>query len=343
MSAQKLLLKSATFTSVFMTLLTAASLIHAQQIVSAEAKKDQTWYVIVAMDTSFAPNDIAKQSANYSLIDLQAMRPVNVHEVIIDSDQTIKLLLDPGADLIPLGRYHLDIAKLTFPGIKEEDVSALEKRVTFPGYKKGALGQAIPTPRTGKSWKSGDAEDREGSNIYASVSVTKSRTKAAVKSVDLLIDTPVVLNTKPIHRIGPLFELQIGDPQDKGDPDSLKAGASWRFPIQPEALNDFPIIGFQERNDVFIESDRRFNNVNFIWSNRFTLVSKTYYSKVSKFRLTIPLGNEMGVNLSSPVADAKHRFIERPFVGVYTSLIFPLEKPWLDRIGFEVDYIRRFP
>ena len=159
-----------------------------------------TWYVIVAMDTSFAPNDIAKQSANYSLIDLQAMRPVNVHEVIIDSDQTIKLLLDPGADLIPLGRYHLDIAKLTFPGIKEEDVSALEKRVTFPGYKKGALGQAIPTPRTGKSWKSGDAEDREGSNIYASVSVTKSRTKAAVTSVDLLIDTPVVLNTKPIHR-----------------------------------------------------------------------------------------------------------------------------------------------
>jgi hypothetical protein len=337
------LLRLGVFGCICLVLSSVTPSINAQQIVSAQARKDKAWYIIVALDTSFVPDDRAKQKANYTVTDLQAMRSMTVKDVVIDSDDTIKLVLDDGEQLVPLSKYHLDIATLTFPGINDEDVSPLEKRVTFPDYKKGTSGQVVSAPKSGKRWKSGDAEDRDASNVYASVSITKSRTKAAVKSVDILIDTPVVLNTKPIQRIGPLFELQIGDPQDKGDPDSVKAGASWKFPIQPESLNDFPIIGFQERNDFFIESDRRLDNVNFIWSNRFTLVSKTYYTKKSKFRFAIPLGNELGVNLTSPIATAKHRLIERPFVGAYASLIFPLNKPWMNRIGVEIDYIRRFP
>lgn len=328
----------------FSVFLFLAPSVVAQQITSAQARKNQAWNIVVAFDASFLPSESAKKPENYTLTDLRGIRTIKIKEVVINTDDAIRLVLDNTEELNPADRYHLDIEKLTFPGIKAEDVPSLEKRITFPDFTVDpATGKPALTAQKRKRWRAGDADDREGSNIYASISITKTRTKDAVKSVDLLIDTPVVFNTNPIQRLGPLFELEIGDPQGSGDPDSLKAGASWKIPIQPESLNNSPIIGFQERNDFFFESDRRFDNVNFVWSNRFTLVSKTYFGKMAKFRFTIPIGNEMGVNLSSPIKEAEHRFIDRPFVGFFSSLVFPLQKPAMRRIGFEFDYIRRFP
>jgi hypothetical protein len=246
--------------------------------------------------------------------------------------------------------YRLRAQFLTFEGChpKEEDTPEALLKIR----KADQAGKPVDHFAKQKS------KGRDDSNVYLAGQIEGARGGKPQISADIKIDQPFLLNLgaepkagqdpatvhRKLIRVGPYFDLKASTAED-ADADSLKFGGKFEVPFNISQKNHpslhraltsvqwLPAGGF--------EADRRFHNVNTIFSNtiRFIVPGNSDTSTV-RVRVFPYIGFELGRNLKSPVKEAEDRGIARGVVG--TALYFDHEFAGDKSLSFQVDYVRRF-
>ncbi|MDQ1639081.1 MAG: hypothetical protein QOF62_2420 [Pyrinomonadaceae bacterium] len=302
-----------------------------------------------------------KNPANFYLLDVGTGQRLGVVYIFFDTNgfyagrtlnpsaghpDAVTVYLDPSVRLDPTHHYHVYVLNVSFRG-KPTDDPQPQSFVEFP-----KVVAAVPAPETEQgdpairdSLSFTDADGREDANIYLSGEYSGASGTKFNGSVDIKIDIPfrkIIRNR--IHSFDPFFELKAStDP--KADPDSMSFGLNWEWPIWRYRGDNLsvPIRRIVWRNAPKIESDKSFDNTNFIWESRFRFMSRTYSGKHMTFYFRPFIGQELGTNIKSPVKEAQGKFLYRPIAGTTLNLIFPIHGPGLEDISLEGSYIRRWP
>lgn len=300
-----------------------------------------------------------KKTGNFYLFDVDSAQRVSIVFVYFDAapfytsrkfngsghPDAVTLYIDPGFRLDPKHHYHLYVLNVPFNGKPTDDPQPARFIEFAPAVAAGTAQPETGDPATGDSLSFTAAKDREDSNIYLSGQYSGASGTKFRGAVDLKIELPfhkVIRNRT--HSFSPFFELKAStDP--KADPDSMNFGLNWEWPIWRHRGDNLkaPIRRITWRNAPKIESDRSFDNTNFIWESRFRFISRSYVGKHVTFYFRPFLGQELGVNINSPIKDAEGKLLYRPIAGTSLTLIFPVNAPGLHDLSLEGSYIRRWP
>lgn len=302
-----------------------------------------------------------KNTKNFHILEIETGQRISVLYVALDNATyydsagnlisaagkpgEITVFLDPSIRLNPSYHYHLYVFNLSFEGSVNKNPAQRIVKINTP---------SLTPPNTQTQSEQSDpskdsisftaADGKEDSNIYLSgqfIAATKSRPNF---SGDFKIEIPIqrVIGDR-IHEFNPFLDLKVGHGPDV-DPDSMKLGLKWEFPIWRYRSNDlqFPIRRIFLKNAPQLEAEKDWDNVNFVVDSRFRFMSRTYSNKFTTFYFRPFLGQEFGKNLKSLVSEANGRLIYRPLVGSTMNLIFPIQKAGLYDFSIEGEYTRRW-
>jgi hypothetical protein len=234
-------------------------------------------------------------------------------------------------------QYYVTVSNLNFNVAIDKDKP--QKKLT------SALDFAVPKDET-----SGEVEkelkavkDRDDADIYFAGEITRASGTNFVGSVDTKLQYPICCEAQ--HTITPFFDLRANsDPE--ADPDSVKFGLmwDWRF-YRSGGTNAISrnLVGSSWQNTGKIESERDFDNTNFLWDTRVQFLSKVWTAREGNVRFWLDpfVGAELGKNLKSPVAEADGQGLARILVGSRLNFQWELGLTNLDSITLESSYIRR--
>jgi hypothetical protein len=304
-----------------------------------------------------------KDPGNFHLIDVDTGQRISIIYVYFNADKlyttagalnpnathpgAVTIYVDPSVRLEPEHHYHLYVLNVSFRGQSTKDPQPQRFVEIAPA---NATAGTTPEPEKGDpavkdSLSFTAADGREDANIYLSGEVAGASGEKFNGSVDVKVEIPfrkIIGNRVHIFNF-PLFELKASS-SPQADPDSMNIGFSWEWPVwryRGETL-EVPIRRIIWRNAPKIESERDFDNTNFIWESRFRFMSRTYSAKHATLYFRPFIGQELGANINSPVKEAEGRFLYRPLAGTTLNLIFPIQAAGLQDISFEGSYIRRW-
>lgn len=364
-------------------LLLSASVVAQVEIQISKAVAFQTtgnpnhWQIAVGFSDSFdLPANLRdvespklnpiKDTRNFYLIDIDTGQRLSIIYIYFDPSpwylatgtlnpaaglpDAITIYVDPSIRLQPQHHYHLYVLNVAFRGQATKDPQP-QRFIEFPKSVVMAPAPPAATPETEKgdpavrdSLSFTAADGREDANIYLSGEYSGASGKKFNGSVDAKIEIPfrkVIRNRT--HTFSPFFEIKASN-DPKADPDSMNFGLNWEWPIwRYRGDLGAPIRRIIWRNAPKIESQRDFDNTNFIWESRFRFMSRTYAAKHVTFYFRPFLGQELGANINSPVKEAQGKFLYRPIAGTTLNLIFPIQAAGLQDISIEGSYIRRWP
>lgn len=134
----------------------------------------------------------------------------------------------------------------------------------------------------------------------------------------------------------PLFFKLNASTAPDADPDSMEFGTRFRYIFDKQP--------FYWDNEVKIESERDFENTNFIYSTRFTYVNAGYPRKKSEAKLFFRpfIGTEVGKNLRSPLQAAEGDGLARLLLGADARVWIRLDRETGRQINWTTSYIRRW-
>lgn len=305
-----------------------------------------------------------KDTRNFYLIDVDTGQRLSIIYVYFDPTQhytpagtlanqgrpdAVTIYVDPSVRLEPKHHYHLYVLNVKFQGQSTKDPQPQR----FIEFAPAAAANPAPAtqpergdPAVRDSLSFTAADGREDANIYLSGEYAGASGEDFHGSVDVKVEIPFrkIIGDR-VHIFNfPLFELKAGS-SPQADPDSMNIGFSWEWPVWRYRGDDIetPIRRIIWRNAPKIESERDFDNSNFIWESRFRFMSRTYSAKHATLYFRPFIGQELGANINSPVKEAEGRFLYRPLAGTTLNLIFPIQAAGLQDISFEGAYIRRWP
>ena len=250
---------------------------------------------------------------------------------------------------------------LSVPSLNEGDViSIVILGLTFGGKEaKKPLNVIASVPRAGQKpeetqstsgplspgeW--GGAEGKDDANVYLATQINAAIDADPNYSIDAKLEIPFrpFPIGKRIQKSGLTFSIQIsGAP--KADPDSMKFGTYWRtfvWDCGPRCGTRMWFRRLQWRNAFQSESNKDFSNTNVVWPTTMRLISKTWGSS-TEFGIRPYIGNELGLNINSPLPELENRMVDRPLVGLNTLLLVPTELGVLKSLSWETLYERRWP
>jgi len=328
------------------------------------------WQIFVGFSAGFdiprSLNDVEdpnktpiKKPGNFYLFDIDSAQRVSIVYVYFDSGpfytagtfngsghpDAITIFVDPAFRLDPTHHYHLYVLNVSFNG-QPTDNPQPGRFVEVAGVAAASGNQQTeqgdPAIRDSLSFTA--AKNREDANVYLSGQYAGASGTRFRGAVDLKVEIPFhkIIRGRT-HSFSPFFELKAStDP--KADPDSMNFGLNWEWPVWRSRDNlTAPIRRINWRNAPKVESDRSFDNTNFIWDSRLRFISRSYVGKKATFYFRPFLGQELGVNINSPVKDAEGKLLYRPLAGTTLTLIFPVNVAGLHELSFEGSYIRRWP
>lgn len=292
-------------------------------------------------DLSFSP------SVTINIKDVRADTPVNGTFV------TVTLFLNTPIDATHV--YRLQAPFLTFEGCVPKDE---DKPVALLTIKKNAVppppGETTEKPGT-NFFPMSASQGREDSNVYISGQLEGANGSKPQFSADLKFDVPFLINVGPkpalgspsqrkVIGIGPYFNLKASTSSD-ADADSLSFGGKVAIPFNVSKENHpglhKVLTSVQWRPAFGFEADRRFDNVNTIFTNTFNfIVPGNRHTFKRRIRFLPFIGFELGRNLKSPVEEAEDRGIARGLIG--GSLYINFDQSEDKTVSFQVDYVRRF-
>lgn len=203
------------------------------------------------------------------------------------------------------------------------------------------------TPPETNFFDKSPAKGREDSNVYLSGQVEGANGSAPQISADVKLDIPWDTATF-FHEIGPYVNFKAST-SDDADANSLNFGAKLRhaFLVPVRFQEGTTTLAKKQpflRSVVWemtpgFESDRRFDNVNFMFGNRVIFVPRVFGNS-NRIYFQPFIGFEAGRNIDSPVREAQDRGIARATVGgsLYLNLTPKADKS----VSLQIDYIRRF-
>lgn len=188
--------------------------------------------------------------------------------------------------------------------------------------------------------KEAKAKGSDDANVYISGEINGANKKKTSFSTEISI-SPWQIKVAPNNFVTPFFFKLNASTDADADPDSMEFGVSYQYRI----LNtkNFPAASFTTA--AKIESERDFDNTNFISDTRFIILPKARPKGAQKklkvfFRPFI--GLEMGKNLRSPLAAAEGNFIFRPLAGAKLRFNYPLNEDEEREINWETSFTRRW-
>jgi hypothetical protein len=181
-----------------------------------------------------------------------------------------------------------------------------------------------------------EADSDEDANYYISGNITGAHKKKTAFTTKIKLQPVQQYYYHGSLRFTPVyFKLNASTAAD-ADPDSMEIGLSFR-----NIFGGF--AGFQGGyfdNSVKIESEKDFDNTNFVYDSRFTFLPAGIGEKNVKLLVNPFVGAEMGKNLKSPLPAAEGDGIARVLGGVNLRVAFLREgKPWAN---WTTSYTRRW-
>jgi hypothetical protein len=231
-----------------------------------------------------------------------------------------------------------------------------------------------PTPGADKpaSYAMRESESKEDSNIYISGELTGGHGTKPSYSTDVKIKVPIVL-TKPPHPQPFFFFDLMASSNPKADPDSMDIGvevsgfkkfhsdtsaragnsATGAF-VQPDGqicVTKTPSCQAGEKGRIIsrfdwaamgkIESDRDFDNTNFVGTGKITFPFFPVNMRSTRWTFKLFGGLDAGKNLQSPSVLAEGRGIFRPFAGA-SMFLGLMRRGKIFPFSFEGNYTQRW-
>jgi hypothetical protein len=271
------------------------------------------------------------------MITLQSFNPSSVASNIYvgKSSEPLKTVNNPTTGKLELVKHQLNVFVENAAGDEMLSLSA-KIELLDPDHE-------LDQPKKVK------ASDADGSDVYLSGELNKAKDK------DTTFTTTIKLQRykpiKPSWRFTPFFKLNAStDPN--ADPDTMEIGMKTRYVIGKFA----GIPGALFDNEVKLESERDFDNTNFIYDTRLTFLPAAFpkgAESKGKVFFSPYIGAEVGKNMKSPLQAAEGDGIARLLVGADLRFAFFLKtedepdidwitsytRRWLltDELGFETD------
>jgi hypothetical protein len=293
----------------------------------------------------------ARSPSKWILIDIsKGPAPERIFSVVEVKEDRVDLSLDIADLFLTLNRslepdreYRLFAPDITFMGGCRPD-AVPEGTITFKSPP--AAGTRPPSPEK-DFFKKSPSKGREDSSVYLSGQLEGANGSSPQVSADIKLETPFDTRTF-FQELGPYFNLKASTSK-AADANSMNFGLKLRhsFPVKvrlkpgtTELADKQPFLsGVVWDLTPGFESDRRFDNVNVMFGNRFVFVPRTF-GNTNRIYLQPFIGFEVGRNIKSPVKEAEDRGIARGTVGgsLYLNLMPKADKA----LTFQIDYIRRF-
>ena len=285
--------------------------------------------------------DVSKGPAAERTFTILEVRPDRVDLSLPIAD--VFLILN--RSLQPDREYRLFAPDITYNnGCRPQAVP--EGTVTFKSAPAGG-GPRPPSPDDTNFFEKSSSKGRDDSNVYLSGQIEGANGSSPQISADIKFDVPWDTATF-FQELGPYFNLKAST-AEAADANSMNFGLRLRhaFPIAPRFIAGTRQLAPKQpllRGIVWdimpgFESDRRFDNVNVLLTNRFAFVPRVF-GNANRFYFQPFIGFEVGRNLKSPVREAEDKGIARGTVGgsLYVNLTPAADKA----LTFQIDYIRRF-
>jgi hypothetical protein len=311
-------------------------------------KEGIQWEISVDFNTDFDPRRFAQ--GVFTIVDVETGRKLSLAERPSQEEGFVTILLSTNEDLDCKKPYIIYISGLIFPG--KPDTKELFTRLKVIDFRRCPPDPSArqTTGRSESNYKLSKVESgqREDADIYISGQLTGARKKQVQYTADIKIE-PNLKGTTGLRvvKYGPSFELLASTVSD-ADPDSLKLGFYFSyFPWTKNSRDNPQAVPIKWKNTFTLESDRDFRNTNYLWDTRFTFVKSRFgtskrCSVGPCFYFRPFIGQELGVNIKSPVSEARRKPIYRPYFGATLSSVIPIKRS-IEEIIFDVSYIRRFP
>lgn len=308
------------------------------------AKKDGVvWEIEIDFDTEFDSKSFS--SSVIRIIDAQVPRDLRLKSKQ-EENGFITITLADDENLNCKKPYVVFISNLVFPG--KPKTKEIFKRLNVEDANNCPVSPNRVESNSLYKLQKVDSGSRDDADIYISGQLSGARKKKTQYTAEVKLE-PNLKRTSGarIVKYGPSFELLASTVPD-ADPDSLKLGFYISF--FPWTRSGYAgtrrAVPIKWKNTFALESNRNFTNTNYLWDTRFTYVAKTYKtgercsgSACIYFRPF--MGQELGVNLKSPVVEARRKLIYRPYFGASLSAAVPI-KAGIKEMIFDVSYIRRF-
>lgn len=376
MTRQHMRINQSAFVIMVLLLLSVPSLAQNQVSITRAVALPTTnnpnhWQIFVGFDTGFdipstvnevedPRKDPIKSPRNFYLFDVDASQRIGIIYIYFDvtpfytnsgslnpnagHPDAVTIYVDPSVRLDPQHHYHMYVLNVPFKGMPTNDPQP-QSVIQFATVASATPEHEQGDPAIKDSLSFTAADGREDANIYLSGEYSGASGTDFNGSVDIKVEIPFrkILRGRT-HSFSPFFELKASS-DAKADPDNMNFGLSWEWPVWRYRGDNLqaPIRRIIWRNAPKIESERDFDNTNFIWESRFRLMSRTYASKHATFYFRPFVGQELGANINSPISDAKGKFLYRPTAGTTLNLVFPIQAAGLQEISLEGSYIRRWP
>jgi hypothetical protein len=236
-----------------------------------------------------------------------------------------------------------------------------------------ALTTAAPPPQSNQpaqasspaSYAVRESESKDDSNVYISGELNGAHKTSPAYSTDIKIKIPLALS-QPQPSF--FFDLQASS-SPKADPDSMDIGVElsgfkkfdrdqnvlpgggFTQPDGKACVTKTPACQANEKGRVFsridwaatakIESDREFDNTNFLGTGRLTLPFFPVNRRSTRLTFKLFGGLDAGKNLKSPAVLAGGRGIMRPFAGA-SMFVGLFRRAKIFPFSFEGNYTHRW-
>lgn len=287
----------------------------------AIADEDKARWSVVAISPG-------AQTVRVETVELQSIGPGNMFQT---AELTYTGTFQAGK------KYLLYVENLTFNGCNpQKEAFAMISVASTPAP------AATPAPEP-SAYGIEKANGRNDADIYVSGGIEGVRREKAVKTIDLKFELPIPVRVfQNDQLIIPYIDLKASS-NAKADADSLKIGAILRTAFNlPQSRFSKIVSGMVWDLDGRIEGNKNLRFINGIVANKFSFVTKTIGDGDVQFYIQPFVGLEVGRNLKTPVVDAIDQPIVRPNFGASAFLNIWIEKPLLNTISIQSEFIRRW-
>jgi hypothetical protein len=182
------------------------------------------------------------------------------------------------------------------------------------------------------------SKNKDDSNVYISGSLDAAHSSKTYYNADVKANYDYwKWNHFGYQTLGPKFDLKASS-NPKADADTMALGLAHNWVLKDSNL------GIINTNDVKLESDTDFRNINTIISPKLNFPYLFLNNEFVKGSVTPFIGLEAGVNVNSPVSSAKNKFIDRALYGTELYIMYDLgdASKALDSIEVKGTYFRRY-